>query len=375
MPATPEATALPADAVRPPEEIPIGQGSNADCQNAQIVAEAGLSAPPAKLVQTAEARLQKQEAMAKQQEAGAALVAVAPTPSARDGAVPAEIDGDVLPEGNPPTSGPNNDDGRQLSDGTAGLRGSLGLSGSAGLLTTGTGASAGVPASSTTAGEGAEVGVVRRLSRVAVAGMVLQDKQQQLGADIAAEMALHGIEVHVWQPPELACLSCSPKRCTCAGCPPASPGEFSKRKVSEALARAEAWMVSGPQRDTDAQAQEAWGTDQSEPEPEEAGNPSTSGLVAEPRFLEADLLVTGYDSPAELVHGCDLIIENLADLLEVKREFFGSITSTVGDGTFMTSTTSTAKFNLSDITGAVTTAGCGTVHGVRFLLGKAGSSA
>ena len=259
---------------------------------------------------------------------------------------------------------------------TAGLRGSLGLSASAGLLTTGTGASAGVPASSTTAGEGAEVGVVRRLSRVAVAGMVLQDKQQQLGADIAAEMALHGIEVHVWQPPELACLSCSPKRCTCAGCPPTSPGEFSKRKVSEALARAEAWMLSGPQRGTDAQAQEAWGTDQSEPEPEEVGKPSTSGLVAEPRFLAAESLVTGHDSPAELVHGCDLIIENLADLLEVKREFFGSITSTVEEGTFMTSTTSTAKFNLDDITqGAATTATCGTVHGVRFLLGKAGSSA
>ena len=32
------------------------------------------------------------------------------------GTVRAEIDGDVLPEGNPPTSGPNNDDGRQLSE-------------------------------------------------------------------------------------------------------------------------------------------------------------------------------------------------------------------------------------------------------------------
>jgi septal ring factor EnvC (AmiA/AmiB activator) len=30
--------------------------------------------------------------------------------------VPAEIDSNVLPEGNPPTSGPNDDDGRQLSE-------------------------------------------------------------------------------------------------------------------------------------------------------------------------------------------------------------------------------------------------------------------
>jgi hypothetical protein len=54
--------------------------------------------------------------MAKQQEAAAAVVAVASTPSARDGAVPAEIDGDFLPERNPPTSSPNNGDGRQPSE-------------------------------------------------------------------------------------------------------------------------------------------------------------------------------------------------------------------------------------------------------------------
>jgi hypothetical protein len=100
-------SAPPADTARPPEGIPMAQGSNADCRNAQIVAKAGPSAPPAKLVQAA---------MAKQQEAAAAVVAVASTPSARDGAVPAEIDGDFLPERNPPTSSPNNGDGRQLSE-------------------------------------------------------------------------------------------------------------------------------------------------------------------------------------------------------------------------------------------------------------------
>jgi hypothetical protein len=55
--------------------------------------------------------------MAKQQEAAAAVVAMASTPSARDGAVPAEIDGDfLLSERNPPTSSPNNGDGRQPSE-------------------------------------------------------------------------------------------------------------------------------------------------------------------------------------------------------------------------------------------------------------------
>jgi hypothetical protein len=45
-----------------------------------------------------------------------AVAAVASTPSARDVAVPAEIDGDVLPEGNPPTPDPHMDEGRQLSE-------------------------------------------------------------------------------------------------------------------------------------------------------------------------------------------------------------------------------------------------------------------
>jgi hypothetical protein len=74
-----------------------------------MVTQAPKGVPPAQ-------QQQKQEAMAKQQEAMAAVVAVASTPSTWDVAVPAEIDSNVLPEGNPPTSGPNDDDGRQLSE-------------------------------------------------------------------------------------------------------------------------------------------------------------------------------------------------------------------------------------------------------------------
>ena len=47
------------------------------------------------------ARLQTQEAMAKQQEAATAAVVVASTPSARGAVVPAEIDGDAMHEKNP----------------------------------------------------------------------------------------------------------------------------------------------------------------------------------------------------------------------------------------------------------------------------------
>ncbi len=202
--------------------------------------------------------------------------------------------------------------------------------------------------------------IVRRLSRVAVAGMVLEEKQQQMGADIAAEFALHGIEVHVWQPPELSCLVCSPNACaggaTCSPC----PGEFSKHKVSEALGRAEAWMV-------------AHGAMPSEPEPEEAGSPTTSILLSHPRFQAAEALVTGHDTPLQLVDGCDLVIENLADILEAKRAFFDSIAPGVGNDVFLTSTTATAKLNLSDITQASAPAAAGTdhtVHGLRFLLRK-----
>ena len=165
----------------------------------------------------------------------------------------------------------------------------------------------------------------RKLKRVAVAGMGL------LGPGVAAEFALHGIEVRVWNDPKW--------------CQGKSAADFSKAKVSEALRVADMVQLSPANR--------------------EAGGGSD-------RFAAADRLVTGHNTVQELVSGCQIVIDAISDRggLQPKVDLFQEACKcpTLPADAFLTTNMLMSKFGLRDIASTLPAARRQFVLGLRFYM-------
>ena len=198
----------------------------------------------------------------------------------------------------------------------------------------------------------------RRLHAVCVAGMGV------LGPGIAAEFALHGVEVRVWNDPGF-----------CYGRP---ASEFSKCKVLEALVVAEQAAGLNVPTDTarEGRAPVSGGAAASRIE-------SITAQLMSDRFIAAADLVTGCDTIAELVEGVhphtvasgaaqplQIVIDALVDKPEVKQSFFAEIckSPSLPRNAFLTSNSLPMDFNLSAIADKLEDFRRPYMLGMRFFL-------
>ncbi len=204
----------------------------------------------------------------------------------------------------------------------------------------------------------------RRLNAVCVAGM------GNLGPGIAAEFALHGVEVRVWNDPRFSNGQ--------------SASEFSKIAVVKALLAAEQAAGLNVPSDTAREGRASGGG---------GGGSSIESITAQlmnDRYIAAADLVTGCDTIAELVEGVhpytvsagtaqplQIVIEALYSAPQVKFSFFTEIckSPSLPKDVFLTSNALEADFNLSAIADKLDDFRRPYVLGMRFLnAGPAGTA-
>lgn len=226
----------------------------------------------------------------------------------------------------------------------------------------------------------------RRLHTVGVAGM------GAIGPGVAAEFALHGIAVRVWQDPDFTCEVCGRARCRSPRehCPP-SAAEYSKKRVLKALISAQS--AAGLDVLTDSQDDTA--REGRTPAAQGGGGSDIDILttkLVDDRFIAAAQLVTGCNTPTELVEGLQsmsvaagaaeplqIVIDALPDIVAVKLNFFDEVCKSpfLPPDAFLTSNSLSATLNLSliaDKLGEAYPSRRQNVLGLRFIVAGPGAA-